>query len=161
VDLTLENGADGIFYAALGGEKHFFTDEEFEEFVVPYERQIYKHIKSKTPYDILHICKSGIDLKRYVHLQPSVVNWGIKETGVSLLQGSGIFPNSRMLGGLNNCGAIVSGTREDIYHEVSSVIKEMDSQLAVGSNCTLPGNISYDRIKVVVEAVQNISAGHS
>ena len=40
-DCSLEAGAEGIFYAALGGERNFFTDEEFEEFVAPYEKMVY------------------------------------------------------------------------------------------------------------------------
>lgn len=159
VDLTLESGADGIFYAALGGEKHFFTDDEFAEYVAPYERQVYEYIKSKTPYDILHMCKAGIDLGRYTHLEPSVVNWGIKETGVTLRQGSKIFPASRVLGGLDNTGPIVNGSREEIRREVAAAIEEMNGHLAVGSDCTLPTDISYERLRQVVEAVRELGGG--
>ena len=37
-------GVDGIYYAALGGETRFFTDEEFEQYIKPFDLQIMKAI---------------------------------------------------------------------------------------------------------------------
>ena len=38
----LEAGADGIYYAALGGESYLFTDEEFETYIKPHDLKILK-----------------------------------------------------------------------------------------------------------------------
>ena len=29
----IEMGLDGVYYAALGGERHYFTDDEFDQFI--------------------------------------------------------------------------------------------------------------------------------
>lgn len=42
----IEAGMDGVFYASLGGEKHFFTDEEFDEYIRPFDIQIMQAIKA-------------------------------------------------------------------------------------------------------------------
>lgn len=158
VDCSLEAGADGIFYAALGGERHFFTDEEFAEFVAPYEKKIYDHIKEKTPFNVLHICKTDIDFNRFTDLKPAIVNWGIYGNHLSLTEGAKLFPESIILGGFpDRHGVMVDGTREEIFAHTRAVLDEMKGKrLIVGSDCTLPTNISHERIHAVVEALEEM-----
>ena len=160
VDCSLEAGAEGIFYAALGGEKRYFTDEEYEEFVIPYELKIYDYIKEKTKFDVLHICKSGIGFDRYVKLKPTIVNWGVYTNQFSLTEGCKLFEDSIILGGFpDRSGVLVDGTEEEIAEHTRKVLEEMKGRrFIVGSDCTLPTEISYDRIKHVVEAVERLEA---
>ena len=156
VDCALEAGADGIFYAALGGERHYFTDAEYEEFVLPYEKQVYDYIKERTPFNVLHICKSNIDLSRYVSLKPAIVNWGIYPNQVSLTQGAELFPDSIVLGGFpDRQGVLVDGEKQDIAAHTRAILQEMNGRpFIVGSDCTLPTDISTSRIRWVVETVR-------
>ena len=41
----IELGVDGVYYAALGAEKRYFTDEEFEKWIAPMDKQILTAIK--------------------------------------------------------------------------------------------------------------------
>lgn len=156
VDCSLEAGADGIFYAALGGERNFFTDEEFDAFVKPYEKKIYDHIKSRTRLDVLHICKSNIAMERFAYLEPAIVNWGVYQNGVSLNDGTELFPNSVILGGFpDRHGVLVDGSDEEIYKHTQEVLAEMQGhRFIVGSDCTLPTEIDTARIRSVVKAVE-------
>ncbi len=160
VDCTLEAGADGIFYAALGGERNFFTDEEFAEMVFPYEKKIYDYIKSRTKFNILHICKTNIAFERYKDLEPAVVNWGIYGNNFSLTQGAELFKSSILLGGFpDRQGVLVSGTEEEIYEHTRAVLEEMKGKpFIVGSDCTLPTEVDYARIRSVVKAVEALEA---
>ncbi len=154
-DCSLEAGAEGIFYAALGGEKRYFTDEEYEEFVLPYEMKIYSHIKKTADFDVLHICKSGIDFNRYVKLKPMIVNWGVYTNGLSLTEGAKLFPDSIILGGFpDRTGVLVDGSGEDIREHAGRVLEEMKGRpFIMGSDCTLPTDISRDRIRQVVRCL--------
>lgn len=160
VDLSLESGADGIFYAALGGEAHFFTDEEYQEFVLPVEQELYRYIQSKTKFDVLHICKTGIDFSRYKTLNPSIVNWGIHANNFSLTQGSQLFPNSILLGGFQDrSGVLVDGTEEEIVAKTNTILEEVNGKpFIMGSDCTLPTQIDPKRIRTVVEATTKYRA---
>lgn len=160
-DCSLEAGAEGIFYAALGGERNFFTDEEFAEFVAPYEKMVYEHIKRTAKIDILHICKTNIDFNRYTALDPTIVNWGVYGNGLSLTEGSKLFPNSVILGGFpDRHGVLVNGTDEEIERHAKAVLEEMKGRrFIVGSDCTLPTEISYQRINKVVKAVEKLELG--
>lgn len=160
-DCSLEAGAEGIFYAALGGERHFFQADEFEEFVAPYEKMIYEHIKETAKIDILHICKTNIDFSRYVHLKPSIVNWGVYGNKFSLTDGAKLFDGSIILGGFpDRHGVLVDGTDEEIRQHTKEVLDEMKGhRLIVGSDCTLPTGISSARIRQVVKAVAELEGG--
>lgn len=158
---SMDAGADGIFYAALGGEKNFFTDEEYAEFIAPHEQAVYRHIKEKTRLDILHICKSNIEFNRYTALHPAIVNWSIFGNHFSLSAGASLFPDSIILGGFQDrAGTLVDGSTEEIYSHTQAVLQEMSGKrFIVGSDCTLPTTIEYKRIRSVVEAVEHISRG--
>lgn len=157
-DCSLEAGAEGIFYAALGGEKNFFTDNEFEEFVAPYEKMVYDHIKKTAKFDILHICKSNINFNRYTALHPTIVNWGIYGNDFSLTEGSRLFSDSIVLGGFpDRHGVLVDGTETEIRNHTKNALEEMKGKrFIVGSDCTLPTEISYPRINLVVKAVEEL-----
>lgn len=156
VDCSLEAGADGIFYAALGGERNFFTDEEFETFILPYEKMIYEYINRRTKLNVLHICKENIALERFSCLKPSIVNWGVYPNKISLTQGAGLFPDSILLGGFpDRQGVLVSGDTEAIRRHTKAVLAERkDTPFIIGADCTLPTNIDPKRIRTVVETVR-------
>jgi len=158
VDCSLEAGAEGIFYAALGGERHFFTEDEYAEFVAPYEAEIYRHIKGKTRFDILHICKSNISFERYQALKPSIVNWSVYGNKFSLTEGADLFSDSIVLGGFQDrAGVLVDGSEEDIDLHTQKVLSEMKGKrFIIGSDCTLPTEIDYRRINSVVKAATRI-----
>lgn len=159
-DCSLEAGADGIFYAALGGERNFFTDEEFAEFVAPYEKKVYDHIKRAARFNVLHICKTNIAFERYQALEPAIVNWGIYGNHFSLTEGARLFGKSIILGGFpDRHGVLVAGTEEEIYSHTREVLEEMKGKpFIVGSDCTLPTEVEYGRIRSVVESIKKLEA---
>lgn len=156
IDGSLEAGVDGIFYAALGGEKHYFTDEEFAEFIAPLETQIYRHIQSRTKADILHICKSNVEFSRFTHLNPSVVNWCTYQNDLSLVQGEERFPGSIIMGGFQDrSGLLIDGTDRQIAAHAWELLEQMKGKRYIlGTDCTLPYGIPYHKISCAVEAVK-------
>lgn len=159
-DCSMEAGADGIFYAALGGEQNLFTDEEYAEFVAPYEKMIYDHIKKAAMFNILHICKSNVAFDRYKDLHPAIVNWGIYGNNYSLTKGAELFHDSIILGGFpDRHGVLVTGTEEEIYNHTKDVLLEMkDRPFIIGSDCTLPTEIQCHRIKCVVDSIERLES---
>ena len=156
VDCSLEAGADGIFYAALGGERSWFSHDEYMEQVSVHEQRLYNHIKDKTKFNVLHICKSDIDFTRFTILDPAVVNWSIYHNNLSLTEGGKLFPDSIVLGGFQDrSGVLVDGTEEEIKAHTKKILKEMEGKpFIVGSDCTLPTEISPERIRCAVDAVK-------
>jgi len=155
----LDAGLDGVYYASLGGEQHYFNDIEFEKYIEPLEKEILSNIKSNG-YSILHICKDNLNLNRYVNYTKysDIINWGVYEGGVSLEKGKEIFGDVTIMGGLKNrSGVLVNGTNAEIEKEVTKLIQEFGKkEFILGADCTLPTDISYDRVAAAVKAARKI-----
>ena len=153
---ALKAGVDGIYYAALGGESYLYTDEEFAEFVKPYDLQILHAADKRPAFNILHICKDCLNLERYRDYPGDVVNWGIFSDNPGLQEGRKLFPGRAILGGLDDrSGVLVDGTMEEIHQAVYRVLDEMGThKFLLGADCTLPTEISMERIRAAVDATK-------
>lgn len=151
-------GLDAVYYAALGGEYRYYTDEEFAQYIEPLDKQILKTIKDAKGYCFLHICKDRLHMQRYKDYgtYADVVNWGVYEAPFSLEEGRTLFPGKAIMGGLaNRSGVLVDGTEEEIRTEVKRVIDGFGRKgFILGADCTLPTEIDYRRIRAAVEAAR-------
>lgn len=155
----IELGLDGVYLAILG-ETQYFTEEEFANNIQPFDKQILSAVKEKNGYNVLHICKDNIDLNRYKSYEDliDVLNWGIYEGGVTLGQGRRIFPNTTILGGLENKSSVFAKENyEGVKKKVKSIIEEVGGKrFILGADCTLPPDTPYERIRQVLKAVEDI-----
>lgn len=149
-------GADGLYFASLGGEKAMMTDEEFETFFKPYEVAILKKYDEKVRcFNVLHMCKDNLNIERYLDYPGKVINWGVYEDNISLSEGRKLFGNDRViLGGLDDrAGVLLEGTPKQIESAVHKVLDEAGtSRMILGADCTLPTDISLERIGVAARA---------
>lgn len=155
-----EIGMDGIYYAGLGGERRYFTDEEFEQYLAPLDKQILKTAKDNGVDTFLHMCKDGLNLERYTSYMPlvDVVNWGVYENGISLKEGKALFGDTCVMGGLaNRSGVLVRGNLEHIRNEVHHVIRSYGKKgFILGADCTLSEDMPYETIRSVVEFAREV-----
>lgn len=154
----IELGVDGVYIAALGGEKRYFTDDEFSEFIKPFDLQLLKAVKDAGGYSFLHICKDGLVMERYREYgqYADVVNWGVYETDFSLEEGKAFFNTSTIMGGLKNrSGVMVDGTLEELSQEVTRVVKTFGKKgFILGADCSLPTEIPYERLKTIAKTLR-------
>lgn len=156
----IEIGMDAVYYAALGGEEYYFTDEEFDKYIAPLDKMILKAVKDAGGYTFLHMCKDRLNLERYASYNEvtDVVNWGVYEDNISLSEGRKLFPGTTVLGGLESRGGILSkGTEDEIEAEVKRLIEEQGKRrFMIGADCTLATDEDYDRIRLVSEISRKI-----
>lgn len=154
----IELGVDGVYYAALGGETRFFTDEEFDKWIKPFDLQIMKAIKDAGGYCFLHICKDQLNMDRYKDYGPyaDVVNWGVYEAPFSLEDGRKMFAGKTIMGGLpNRHGVLVDGPAEAVKEETRKVIEDFGrTHFILGADCTLATEQDMDLLKAAVEAAR-------
>ncbi len=154
----IELGVDGVYYAALGGETRFFTDEEFEQWIKPLDLQIMKAIKDAGGYCFLHICKDGLNMDRYKDYgsYADVVNWGVYEAPFSLEEGRKMFAGKTIMGGLpNRHGVLVDGPAEAVKEETRKVIREFGKTgFILGADCTLATEQDMSLLRAAVEAAR-------
>lgn len=153
----IKAGADGIYYAALGGETYSYTREEFDAYIKPGDLAILKAAESRPLFNVLHICKDNIDLSKYVDYPGEVVNWGVFSENPSLDEGRKLFSNKVIMGGLDDrSGVLVDGTMEEIQAAVHQIIQGFGTErFILGADCTLPTEIDYARIRCAIDTARN------
>lgn len=153
----LEAGADGIYYAALGGEWAMYEDHEFAEVIRPLDIQVFEAAASRSCFNVLHICKENVNLERYRGYPGEVVNWGVYSQNPSLTEGKAVFPDKIQMGGLDDrSGVLVDGSASEIKAAVHAILDEAgDGSFILGADCTLPTEIDLARIRVAVDAVNS------
>jgi uroporphyrinogen decarboxylase len=156
----IEIGMDGIYYAALGGEKYYFTDEEFEEYIAPNDKMVLGAVREAGGYNFLHMCKDKLNLERYRSYGTfaDVVNWGVYDDNISLDEGKKVFPGSALMGGLENRGGVmVDGTDEELISEVRKVIEQQGKRsFILGADCTLATETDYKRIQLISRTARTL-----
>lgn len=160
VEEAIEAGADGIYYAVLGGEKDLYTKEEYDNLLKPLDLQIMNLCKQKEKTVLLHLCKKNLDFQYFEGYanECDIVNWGVFENQVSLAEGKALFPGKVIMGGLaNRSGVLVDGSEDDLADSIHSILDQVDRRnFILGADCTLPSNIPYSRIRAAVTAVRKI-----
>ena len=155
----IQFGVDAVYYAALGGETAFFSDEEFEKWIKPFDFQIMDAIRDAGGYCFLHICKEGLNMSRYKEYasHADVVNWGVYEAPLSLTDGKKLFPGKTILGGLSNhTGPLVTGTDLEVHDAVHHVINQIGVySFILGADCTLSTTQDLRLVRAAVEAARN------
>lgn len=148
----LKAGADGIYYAALGGEKERFSEELYTTYVKPIEIWILNSLMEQGIV-VLHICKDNPRLTMYQDYPCHVVNWAEHSSSYTLKDGMNMFPNQKILGGFNNkCGLLMEGTEEECFDRIRDMMGQIGKQrLIIGADCTLPETIDLDKLHAIVE----------
>lgn len=158
----MDLGVDGIYFSAQFGEPGRFTDAEWEKLVRPSDLLALSAAEERSgKFNILHICGEPeygfkTELNRFREYPGAMVNWSVKDNGLSLAEGKKLFGRP-ILGGLNNRGHILSGDDDAIRAEVKASIDGFGSaNMMIGADCTIQGEgISLDRIKTAVEAAHS------
>lgn len=153
----LDAGVDGIYFASLGGERRMFTDEEFAEFIAPFEIEILRDIAQVPCFNILHMCKSDLNLERYLAYPARVLNWGVFEDNISLEEGRQLFGRDRVyLGGMDDRdGVFVEGTPEEIQATAQAVVDGFGwKNFILGADCTLPTNLPAQRMQAAAAGTE-------
>lgn len=154
----IDAGADGIYFAAQGGEADRFEEQIFLDNIKPHDLTVLNAVKGKGELNIVHICNDNIRLHLYSNYPGDVINWAATaKNNIPLSAGKKLF-NRTILGGLDNKGLIVDGSVEDIQERVYEIIGEFGSgNLIIGADCTLPSDINIEHIQAVINAVENTS----
>ena len=152
----LEAGAHGIYYGAQGGEAHRFDETTFVDYVKPWDLMVLRELAKHTDLLVLHICKDHVRLPLYADYPCHAVNWAVHEGDYSLNDGQAIFRKT-ILGGLDDrSGVIVEGSDVDIQRDVTDMIRAFGKRCFIlGADCTLPTEISRQRIRLAVDAARH------
>jgi len=151
----LDAGADGIYYAALGAESYRFDRKTFESYIKPHDLTVL-HSFVSSMCTVLHMCKDRLHIDLYQDYPGEIVNWAIHEQNIGLSEGRELFRRT-ILGGFDDrSGILVDGSPADIKSEARRIIETAGTRsFILGADCTLPTTISYEKIRMAVEAAHS------
>lgn len=151
VEKLAKIGIDGIYYAALGGEEHRFSQEFFEQHLKPFDAYVIDAVRSAGMISLMHICMAKVRLPAYKGINADVFNWAVNDSVYSLAEGRSLFPGKTLLGGYDDrSGVLVDGTEQQIIAQGKDIIKEVGRKKFIfGADCTLPETVESWRINAV------------
>lgn len=149
LEMTMSSGVQGIYYAALGGEKNKFVDTFIQETLKPAERNLLKQAEEKKDIStFLHICKEETVLENYQDYPCDAINWAMHESSYSFEDAYRIFGNKVYLGGFDDrSGVLVDGTEQEIQEKLNRIQQEFHGhRYIIGADCTLPTDIPLSKL---------------
>lgn len=154
-----EAGADGIYYSAQNIQSETIESQDYISYISESDLIVLEAADSVGGNSILHICGyegARNDVTVFTDYPVQVVNWAVKPEGISLKDGQRLFSGKTVLGGFENTNnsLLYTGNKEEIQAEAKRLIAENGKQgIIIGADCTIPGDISSERIEWVREAV--------
>jgi uroporphyrinogen decarboxylase len=152
----IEVGIDGFYHSTQGGETQRFEGSLiFEQYIKPYDLVLMEEIERNCQFNILHVCdyEGGYsDYDPFLDYPGHVVNASL-QLGEKTLTGTDVAEmfGRPFMGGLDRHGIIVSGSKAEIQAAVTSVCRQAPPNFILGADCTLPGNMDWENIKIAID----------
>lgn len=153
----LDAGADGITYAALGGERSNFTADEFARHVRPRDLAVLEAIGDAGGTRMLHLCKDDLDIDRFRGYPAEMVSWGARLNDISFERARSLFPDATLVGGIASDDPLFARgphAGHDSIATIARVVAENGGQerLIVSADCSLPDQTAGRDVGVVAAA---------
>jgi uroporphyrinogen decarboxylase len=168
LDELIAAGIDGIFFANQYASRDLLSDDDYDEFITPYDTQIIEYIASRTWFNMAHIHgKSNLNFTKYKGLPYQALNWentprDVPISAVSTIRVvQNLFPGTILVTGLDQHNDFFSPLNK--REEVKKVLKKRykDAVQELGSNrfvfapgCSLPldvPNYLFTLLREIVE----------
>ncbi len=149
---SLAAGADGIFFATAAASTQHLSVEAYEEFGRPYDLRVLDAV-SGAELRILHVHGLDIMFDALTDYPVDVINWHDRRTAPTLAEARHRFSGC-LAGGINELGALSSGTPDQVAGEVGEAVAQTGGlQHIVAAGCTIPIDVTDERLTAARNAV--------
>lgn len=121
---VLDKGCVGIFLANQMAVKRLLTEEEFQEFVVPYDMKLLQAIERKSWFNIMHVHGNDTYFSLMSDYPVHAFNWHIWETAPTIQEflNDPKLKNKIIVGGLQRFH-ITDGRMADLKEQIADMIR--------------------------------------
>lgn len=179
-DSLLEAGADGIFVENGESTGDLFSLQMAEEFMLPYTKKLYDHIKAEGGYVISHNCAANAFYELEMKLEPHALNFafgGVRLLGKKYGVECKKLHNYNSIGcgprhcfkefkkfsdaGISLMGNIIPdapliGSQDEIEHEVKSCLSAAPEKgFILATGCEIPLNTPLEKMEMLWDAVKS------
>lgn len=168
INEAIRRGADGFYISTQGGNSRFFDNGPlFEKVIVPYDKIVSQEASDKALVNILHICDYGeayySQISRFASYPGSIIN-----VPNLLLDGTPVRPNEvqttfrrPVMGGLDRLGVLAKGTEEEAILATDEVLRNASPNFILGADCTVPGDVPWQKLRAVIDYAHNWRTNHA
>jgi uroporphyrinogen decarboxylase len=154
LEVGVQTGVDGIFYAVQHAQYGLLSEKEYDEFGTAFDQQALEPVQQyKT--NMLHLHGREVMFDRFVEYPFGIINWHDRESPPSLAEARQKFTGA-LCGGLRRQETMVLGYPEQVQAEARDAIQQTGGRgLILGTGCVMPtivprGNIIAARKSVEV-----------
>jgi uroporphyrinogen decarboxylase len=148
---ALEAGAHGVFLATQCATYRSCTRAEYERFGRKYDLEILAALKGKAKLNMLHVHGEDVMFDLLAEYPVEMINWHDRMTAPTLAGARKHFTRS-LVGGIDENGAMMSGTAAAIHAEVRNAIEQVNGRgLVIGPGCVLPIAATDSSVRAVID----------
>lgn len=142
-------GADGIFFASQLGSYDKMSEQEYEEFGLPYDMQILDVVKDKMWFNIMHMHGKEPMFELFEKYPVQAINWHDRLVDISLKDGRK-KSNKILIGGIDEFKILNEANEEELMKHIEDALNQVeDKRLILGPGCCVPLNVNEDRLELV------------
>lgn len=153
-----QTGIDGFYVSLQGGEYERYSEDFFTTWFKPLDIMLLNALKATGKKVLLHICGTGIRLDCYHDYPGDIVNMACVDNNIRMEKILCDFGRV-VMGGIPNHGVIVEGSKEQVQAQVREVLTMDTRGVMLGADCTIPKNVSTERLRWAVDAAHAMGKG--
>lgn len=153
IEASVQTGVDGIFYAVQHAQYGLFSEQEYDEFGIAYDRLSLEPLQDFR-VNMLHLHGNQVMFDRFVEYPFGIINWHDRESPPTLAEARKQFPGA-LCGGLRRQKTMVLGTPEQVKAEALDAIQQTGGRgLILGTGCVMPTIVPRSNIIAARRSVE-------
>ena len=162
-ELLKATGIEGIYMSVGTPDESRCSDEMYRKYITPSDKKVLAAAKEYSDNSMLHICGWGgnrNNLRNFTDYDVKVFNWATHVENIGLAEGKEIFGGHAVLGGFpSETGSFLyKGMDKAGIKAYARELVEKNGSLGVmiGADCTMPMDMSFERLGWVREALEEL-----
>ena len=156
---AIDAGADGIFLASQHSTHSSVSDEQYKDFVYPYDQKFISRLRGKSRFIIMHLhAREDNEEIRFgkIAKTPGIdgINWEDQSSALSLFDGKKKFKGVA-LGGIDHNGTFRTGSPDEATNQVLKAVGEAGPErLIVAPGCVVTVDTPEENMLAVRDAIR-------
>ena len=157
---AIDAGADGVFLASQHSTHSSVSDEQYKEFVYPYDQKFISRLRGKSRFIIMHLhAREDNEEIRFdkIAKTPGIdgINWEDQSSALSLIDGKRKFKGVT-LGGIDHNGMFRTGSPDEATNQVLKAVGEAGlKRLIVAPGCVVTIDTPEENMLAVRDAIRS------
>lgn len=159
---TLEAGADGIFIATQHSTHASVTDDQYRQFVYPFDSRLISRLRGKAKFMVMHLhAREEHEKIRFDKIANTpgldALNWEDQSADLTLSAGKKRCRKT-VMGGIDHNGIFRTGTPEEAEEQVLKAARNAGlKRLVIAPGCVITIDTPMENIESAVNSIRSIT----